>query len=159
MHCSRLHADHFVISTPDSRITHGWGAGAHLPEDFFARNAAIHDPHAVGFAMLVFDFGEEVFERGFICCVAWQYFIGQRIALGRDDEGDDDLLAIAAVASLRSPFGQPVAGCLPSVGCHGCRQSAAGLLIARADCFQSKCLLDRNEALHTSHQRGHACVG
>ncbi len=49
--------------------------------------------------VLFFDLGEEVLERGFVGGVAGQHFVGEREALGRDDEGDDDLHAVAALVA------------------------------------------------------------
>ena len=46
---------------------------------------------------MLFDPGQEVLERGFVRGVAGQHFVGEREALGRDDEGDDDLHAVAAL--------------------------------------------------------------
>ena len=74
----------------------GRGALAHLPEGFFGRDSAVHDPDAPGFAVLIFDFREEVFEGRFVGGVAGEDFVGERKTLGRDDEGDDDLHAVAA---------------------------------------------------------------
>jgi len=37
-----------------------------LFEDFFGGDASIHHPDAVGFTILVFDLGEEVFEGGLV---------------------------------------------------------------------------------------------
>ena len=78
------------------QITHRRLALAHELERFLRRDATVHDPDATGFAVLIFDLAQEVFERGFIRGVSRQHFIGQGEALGRDEERDDHLHAIAA---------------------------------------------------------------
>lgn len=81
------------------QIAHRRRAAAHLPEDFLRGDAAIHDPHTLGLAILIFDLGEEVFERRFVRRVSRQHFISKRITLGCDDERDDDLHAVAALVT------------------------------------------------------------
>ena len=63
-------------------------AGAHLSERFLRGDAAIHDPDALGLAVLLFDLREEVLERGFVGGVAGQHFVGEREAFGRDDKAE-----------------------------------------------------------------------
>ena len=59
----------------------------------------MHDADTLRFALLLFDLGQEVFVRGLVGGVAGHHFVGQGEALGRDDEGDDDLHAVAALVA------------------------------------------------------------
>ncbi len=69
---------------------------AHLKQGFLGGDASVHDPDAIGFAILVFDFLEEVGKGGFVGGVASEHFVGDGKSVGRDDKGDDDLNAVAA---------------------------------------------------------------
>jgi hypothetical protein len=60
-------------------------------------HAAIHDPDTLAFAEACFDGVDDVLDCGEVACVAGHRFVGEREAVACDDEGDDDLLAIAAV--------------------------------------------------------------
>jgi hypothetical protein len=82
------------------QVTHRRGAGAHFREHFLGRDAAIHQPGALGFAVLFFDFLEHPFERlahvpatasplrllgRLIGGVAGEHFVAERKAFGGDD--------------------------------------------------------------------------
>jgi hypothetical protein len=90
-----LERGEFAFGCADE-TTHGRGASAHLPEHVLGRDAAIHDPDALGFAILILDFGEEVLERALVRGVAGEHLVSERETLGRDDQCDDHLHAVAA---------------------------------------------------------------
>lgn len=71
-------------------------AGPHFGEDFFGGNTPVHQPEALGFAVLVFDVGEEVAQGLVVDGVAWHDLIGEGEPLGGEDESDDDLDAVGA---------------------------------------------------------------
>ena len=77
---------------------------AHLLQGVLGGDAPVHDPDALGLAVLRLDFFQKPSERGFVAGVAGHHFVGQREAFGTQDHGDDDLTAIgtlvAAVAAL-----------------------------------------------------------
>lgn len=74
----------------------------HLGKGFFGGDAAVHDPDALGFAILGFDFFEEVGEGGVVGGIAGEHFVGDGEAVRGDDEGDDDLDAVAALVATVS---------------------------------------------------------
>ena len=64
-----------------------------------AAATSIHEPEALGLAVLFFDVGEEVAQGLVVDGVSWQDFGGERIALCCQDERDDDLHAVAALVA------------------------------------------------------------
>jgi len=64
---------------------------AHLPEGGFGGDAAVHEPDALGFAVLVLDRLEEAGQRGFVGGVAGHHFVGQQAPhwRGREEKWDD----------------------------------------------------------------------
>ena len=86
----------FALGRADE-VAHGQVARTHLLERCLSRDAAVHNPDAFRFAVLLFDLGQEVLERGLVGGVARQHFVGEGKTLGRNNEGDDDLHAVAAL--------------------------------------------------------------
>ena len=80
-------------------VMHGRIAGAHFGQHFLGRDAAVHDPDAVGFPVLGFDFLQEAAQRRLVARVAGQHFVGERKALRRDHERDDHLRAVRALVA------------------------------------------------------------
>ena len=77
---------------------------AHLAQHVLGRNAAVHHPDALRLAVLRLDLLEEAPQRGVVGGVAREHLIGQRQALGRHDQGDHQLHAVAAlVATVAVP--------------------------------------------------------
>ena len=77
---------------------------AHLLERRLGGDAPIHDPHAPGLAVERLDLRQEVLERGMVQRVAGEHLVRQRQAIGRHDQRDDHLAAIApAVAAVAVP--------------------------------------------------------
>jgi hypothetical protein len=66
----------------------------HFGQPRLGRNAAVHHPGAPGLAILGFDPSQEVAQRRFVRGVAGHYLVGQRQAIWRHDQGDDDLDAV-----------------------------------------------------------------
>ena len=62
------------------------------PGAFLGGDATVHDPDAVGLAVLVLDLLQEALEGGFVCGVAGHDFIGEREAIR-----GDPLLLLAVV--------------------------------------------------------------
>jgi hypothetical protein len=73
---------------------------AHLFEHLFSRNAAIHQPDALGFAILLFDLVEKLFERAGVLGVARHHFVGQRKSLRGHHQGNNHLHTVAALVRL-----------------------------------------------------------
>ena len=69
---------------------------AHFLQHFFSRDAPIHQPDALGLAVLGFDLAQKLSKRRFVQRVARQHFVSQRKALWRDDQRDHDLHAVTA---------------------------------------------------------------
>jgi hypothetical protein len=96
----------FQLAEPPLRRADQIGDGRiglpHLGEHIFCRNAAIHHPNALRLAVLAFDLVEKRAQRRLVRSIAWQHFVGERKALGRDHERDDHLdtirVLVAAVA-------------------------------------------------------------
>jgi hypothetical protein len=82
------------VPTGDGRI-----GRTHLGQHLFGWNAAVHHPDAVCLAVLGFDLAQHVAQRGLVGCVPRQHLVGDREALGRDDQGDHDLHAIFALVT------------------------------------------------------------
>ena len=80
-----------------------------MREDFLGGDAAVHDPDAVGFAVLLFYPGEEVFEGSFIQRISWQDFVGEGEAFGGDDERYDNLDAVTALVPAVAEAAQTIA--------------------------------------------------
>ena len=60
-------------------------------------NAPIKNPHAPRRAVFAFHLRDDRLERGHVHGVAAEDFVGEREPLGRDDERDDELLAVGPV--------------------------------------------------------------
>jgi hypothetical protein len=87
------------VSRPFRRadeVTHAGVLGAQLGEDLLGGDAAIHHPDALGRAVAAADGGEHLAQGGLVGGVAGEHLVGEGQAFGRDDEGDDDLHAVAA---------------------------------------------------------------
>ncbi len=90
------------------QILHRRVTGAHFSQHRLGGHAAIHHPDPTRFPVLLFDLAQEHPQRLADGRVAGQHFIGQRQALGRDDESDHQLrtigplVAAVAVATLVS---------------------------------------------------------
>ena len=82
--------------------------GAHLFKHLFRGDAPVHDPSAVGLAVLGFDFFDEVRQGGLVGGVARHHFVGQREAVRRDDERNHHLDAIGALVATVAEL--PLAG-------------------------------------------------
>jgi hypothetical protein len=75
---------------------------AALAEEFevvVADDAAVKHPEAAGFPELRFHRVQDVLQRGAVEPIAGEDFIGEREALGRDDEREHELLAIGPVVA------------------------------------------------------------
>jgi hypothetical protein len=59
----------------------------------------VHDPGALGLAVLGFDFFEKTFQRGLISRVTRQYFIAQGKTFRCHDQGHDHLHTIRALVA------------------------------------------------------------
>lgn len=70
-----------------------------------ADDAAVKDPAPAGFPKLLFDRVQDVLQRRAIQTVAGKDFIGGREALGRDDPGQDELLAVGPVIARVAALG------------------------------------------------------
>ncbi len=72
---------------------------AHLGQHLIGRNAAIHDPDAVGLAVLGFNLAQGVAQRRAVGRVPRQHLIGEREAFGRHDQRNHHLGAVAALVA------------------------------------------------------------
>ena len=81
------------------QIGRRWIAALHLLEHLFGRNATVHEPEAAGLAVLAFDAAEEVSQGLVVGGVTRQHLVGQRETFWGDDQGDDNLNAIASVVA------------------------------------------------------------
>jgi hypothetical protein len=70
-----------------------------LRQYFLGGNAPVHDPNALGLAVLFFDALEKVAQRRFVAGVAGHDLVGQRKALRGHHQGNDDLDAIRALVT------------------------------------------------------------
>src|SRR3970040_1699297 len=100
----RLVEELFLQATEPSlgcadQVLHRWISLAHLFKHFFCRDAPIHQPNALGFAVLGFNLVEKLLERAAVLGVARQYFVSQRKALRRDDQRNHHLPTIAALVA------------------------------------------------------------
>jgi hypothetical protein len=77
-------------------------------EGVLVDHAAIHDPDALAFAETGFDGGDDVANGLEIAGVAGEGLMGQRKAVTRDDQSDNDLLTIAAVIAGIAALGEIV---------------------------------------------------
>ena len=73
----------------DRRIAH-----PHFFENLFSRNASVHHPYALCFAVLFLDLLEEPSESGIVGGVAGHNLIGQGEAFRGNDQGNDHLHAV-----------------------------------------------------------------
>ena len=86
-------------------------AFAHLAEGFFGRHAAVHQPEVADFAVLCLELADERHLRALVGGVAGVDFVGQGEAVGRQDERDHHLQAVAAlVAAVAVPLQVAVEG-------------------------------------------------
>ncbi len=69
-------------------------AVAHLLQDLFGGDTAVHHPHSPRLAVQRFDLGQEVAQRGLVTGVADQDLVRQRQAVGRHHQGDHHLPAV-----------------------------------------------------------------
>ena len=67
---------------------------AHLGKHLLGRNAAIHDPDALGLAVLGLDLAQGAAQRLAIGRVPRQHLIGERKAVGRHDQRNHHLDAV-----------------------------------------------------------------
>jgi hypothetical protein len=86
------------LGCPDE-VAHRCVSATHRGETVLGRDTAVHDPNALGLAILLFDLGEEVLQRGLVAGVARQDLVGQGKALRGHDQGDDNLDAIGALVT------------------------------------------------------------
>src|SRR4029077_1732528 len=69
---------------------------AHLFENRFTRNPAIHHPYPPRFAVSGLDLRQKITQRGTVCRVAVHYFVSQRKAVGCNDQGDHQLQTVGS---------------------------------------------------------------
>ena len=81
---------------------------AHLGQAVLGGDAAVHHPDAVGLAVALLDAVQEAAQRGVVGGVARHHLVAQREALGRDDQRDDDLHAVAALVAAVAELAQIV---------------------------------------------------
>ena len=81
---------------------------AHLGQAVLGGDAAVHHPDAIGSAVAVVDAVQEATEGGAVGGVAAHHLVAQREALGRDDQRDDDLPAVAALVAAVTVLAQIV---------------------------------------------------
>jgi hypothetical protein len=78
----------FQLAQPAFRradqIDHFGVAGAHLFQNLLRRDTPVHDPNALGLALVLLDARQKIFERGLVRRVARQHFVGQGKALRGD---------------------------------------------------------------------------
>jgi len=72
---------------------------AHLGKHLLGRNAAIHDPDALRLAVLGLDLAQGVAQRRAVRRVPRQHFVSKRKAVGRHDQRDHHLGAVAALVA------------------------------------------------------------
>ena len=72
---------------------------AHLGKHLLGRNAAIHHPDAVGLAVLGFDLAQDAAQRGLVGGVPRQHLVAERKTLGRHDQRNHHLHAVAALVA------------------------------------------------------------
>lgn len=72
------------------QVADGRGAGSHFRQHGFGRDAAVHQPGALGFPILLFDLGQHGAQGLVVDGIADEHFVAERQALRRDDECDDD---------------------------------------------------------------------
>ena len=78
---------------------------AHLFQNRFGGNAAIHHPYPPRFAVGVLDLLEKVWQRGAVRRVAVHHFIGQRKPIGRDHQGDHQLQTVRSLIPAVTALG------------------------------------------------------
>ena len=77
-----------------------WRIGrTHLGQHLLGWNAAVHHPDAVGLAVLGLDLAQHVAQRGAVGGVARQHLVAERKTLGRHDQRDHHLHAVAALVA------------------------------------------------------------
>jgi hypothetical protein len=79
------------------QVMHRRVGRAHLGEHLFGRHAAVHQPDAARLAVLSLDVVEKPPQCRLVRSVAGQHLIGQRQALGRHHQGNDDLHTIGSM--------------------------------------------------------------
>jgi hypothetical protein len=86
----------------------GRGGRAHAPERLFGGDPPIHDPGALGLAVLTLDGVQEIRQRGLVAGIARHHLVGEGEPFGGDDQRNDHLHAIRAlipaIAKLPLPF-------------------------------------------------------
>jgi hypothetical protein len=70
---------------------------SHFGQHFLGRNASIHHPDALRFAVLGFDLLQGRTQRLTAGCIPWQHLIGKRKTIGRHDQCDHHLNAVASL--------------------------------------------------------------
>src|SRR5207244_832619 len=70
------------------------------------RRPWVHDPDALAFAEAGFDGVDDELDGGEVARVAGERLMRQRETITRDDEGDDDLLAVAAMIARVAALGE-----------------------------------------------------
>src|SRR5712692_5055168 len=81
---------------------------AHLLQDRFARNAAIHHPYPPRFAISVLDLLKKAPQCGAVRCVTVHHFIGQRKPIRRDHQRNHQLQTIRSFIPAVATFGFPI---------------------------------------------------
>ncbi len=107
--------------------------GAHLHQHFLRRDAPIHHPDPLGFAVKLFDLIQKSAQGRFVRRVARQHLVGERKTFRRDHQRNNH---------LRNPVFYP-----------GCSRTAVCPLQERADRFQNTCWSNRRATPRTSPRR------
>ena len=131
---------------------------AHLGQAVLGGDAAVHHPDALGFAVALLDAVEEVAQRGGVGRVARQHLVAQREALGRDDQRDDHLPAIAALVAAVAELAQVIRPAL-DVGLEvGAGQVVQQHLEARTEQLAPAALQELEQLVLVLHQLVQAAV-
>ena len=117
------------------KIGNWWVKLAHLLQGVFGGYATIHDPDAIGFAVLGLDLPEKIGQGGFVRGVAGQDFVGDGKSFGRDDQCDDDLDAVASLVATVAEA-TDVVGILGRVALlRGLRSRRPRCIMRPSECF------------------------
>ena len=86
------------------QIVDGGRGSAHPRQACLGGDAPVHHPGAIGFAVERLDLLQEVLQGGGVGGIAGQDLIGQRKALGGDDQGDHHLHAVRPLVAAVAEF-------------------------------------------------------
>ena len=125
----------------------GGRGSAHPRQACLGGDAPVHHPGAIGFAVERLDLLQEVLQGGGVGGIAGQDLIGQRKALGGDDQGDHHLHAVRPLVAAVAEFA--LALLAPRLSPGGRRRA---LEIGAGQVVEQNLEADREEALPTRLQ-------